>query len=146
MHYWNGNMAAQREKGNKTDYFQSQFWPLIPFMALRLPFCLNLSLFCQHINLNSTPHRDCNRCSAVLVPFNEFYAATYYHLYSIWKSQHKTIADTGYVIKGTHTDCYRTAVFVNNVKNLFISPLYLDWLWWEIFIKVQENGGTFGPC
>lgn len=31
---------------------------------------------------------------------NEFFVATYLHLYQLWKSQQKTIADSGFVIKG----------------------------------------------
>lgn len=44
--------------------------------------------------------RECNRRQQVVGVLNEFYVATYLHLYQLWKTQQKTIADSGYVIKG----------------------------------------------
>ena len=44
--------------------------------------------------------RDLNRRRDVFSLLNDYYVAIYYHLYHIWKSQGKTIADTGFVIKG----------------------------------------------
>ena len=43
--------------------------------------------------------RECNRRSQVLPIFAEFYAAIYLHIYQIWKHQHKTITDSGFVLR-----------------------------------------------
>lgn len=32
---------------------------------------------------------------------NDFYAATFLHLFQLWKTEQKTISDSGYVLKGT---------------------------------------------
>lgn len=44
--------------------------------------------------------RECNRRQQVVGVLNEFYVATYLHLYQVWKTQQKTIADSGFVLKG----------------------------------------------
>ena len=48
--------------------------------------------------------RELNKLKSDVDPMTymmQFYMATFYHLYVIWKSQNKTIADTGFVLKGT---------------------------------------------
>uniref|UniRef100_A0A3B4BG81 ELMO domain-containing protein n=1 Tax=Periophthalmus magnuspinnatus TaxID=409849 RepID=A0A3B4BG81_9GOBI len=42
---------------------------------------------------------ECNRRQQVVGVLNEFYVATYLHLYQLWKTQQKTIADSGFVLK-----------------------------------------------
>lgn len=44
--------------------------------------------------------RECNRRQQVVGVLNEFYVATFLHLYQLWKTQQKTIADSGFVLKG----------------------------------------------
>lgn len=44
--------------------------------------------------------RECNRRQQVVGVLNEFYVATYLHLYQLWKTQQKTIVDSGFVLKG----------------------------------------------
>lgn len=44
--------------------------------------------------------RECNRRQQVVGVLNEFYVATYLHLYQLWKTEQKTIADSGFVLKG----------------------------------------------
>uniref|UniRef100_A0A3Q3WQR1 ELMO domain-containing protein n=1 Tax=Mola mola TaxID=94237 RepID=A0A3Q3WQR1_MOLML len=41
---------------------------------------------------------ECNRRQQVVGVLNEFYVATYLHLYQLWKTQRKTIADSGFVL------------------------------------------------
>ena len=38
--------------------------------------------------------------SSVWSAFNFFYVAVMFHIYKIWKTEHKTIKDSGYVLKG----------------------------------------------
>lgn len=52
------------------------------------------------ILLLSAYTRECNRRQQVVGVLNEFYVATYLHLYQLWKTQQKTIADSGFVLKG----------------------------------------------
>lgn len=47
--------------------------------------------------------RECNRRQQVVGVLNEFYVATFLHLYQLWKSQQKTIAESGAVLKGSST-------------------------------------------
>lgn len=48
-------------------------------------------------------YRECNRRQQVVGVLNEFYVATFLHLYQVWKNQQKTIAESGTVLKGTNT-------------------------------------------
>jgi len=65
-------------------------------LALFLPVSICLSVF-VHV-------RECNRRQQVVGVLNEFYVATYLHLFQLWKTQQKTIADSGFVLKGRETD------------------------------------------
>eukprot|EP00118_Oscarella_pearsei_P016691 m.161237 g.161237 ORF g.161237 m.161237 type:complete len:615 (+) comp38808_c0_seq5:29-1873(+) len=66
------------------------------------PFCA-LSINVTRIALQSLREgvltRECNKRQEVLGVLNEFYAATLYHLYFIWRHQKKTITDTGFVLR-----------------------------------------------
>ena len=44
--------------------------------------------------------RECNCRSNVRHVLNEFYAAVMFHIYWIWKTECKTIKDSGFLIKG----------------------------------------------
>uniref|UniRef100_A0A8C7WRC1 ELMO/CED-12 domain containing 3 n=1 Tax=Oryzias sinensis TaxID=183150 RepID=A0A8C7WRC1_9TELE len=44
--------------------------------------------------------KECNRRQQVVGVLNEFYVATYLYVYQLWKSQQKTIADSGFVLRG----------------------------------------------
>lgn len=46
-------------------------------------------------------HRECNRRQQVVGVLNDFYVATFLQLYQVWRSQQKTIAESGTVLKGT---------------------------------------------
>nr|CAD7432301.1 unnamed protein product [Timema monikensis] len=45
-------------------------------------------------------NRECNERQMVVEVLNEFYAAIFCHTLHLWTSQHKTIRDSGYVLKG----------------------------------------------
>lgn len=44
--------------------------------------------------------RECNRRQQVIAVLNDLYAAAFLQLYRVWKWQHKTIADSGFLLKG----------------------------------------------
>ena len=44
--------------------------------------------------------RECNRQQKVIPVVNSFYAATFLRLAHVWRTQHKTISDSGFVLKG----------------------------------------------
>lgn len=44
-------------------------------------------------------NKECNRRHQVLSVFVEFYAAIYLQVYQVWKHQHKTITDSGFVLR-----------------------------------------------
>lgn len=54
----------------------------------------------QKININYYNFRECNERLQVIEVLNEFYVAVFFHLLNIWTSQHKTIKDSGFVLKG----------------------------------------------
>jgi hypothetical protein len=47
--------------------------------------------------------RECNHQRLVVQLVNQFYVAVFHHTLHIWTSQHKTIRDSGYVLKGKAT-------------------------------------------
>nr|XP_014344417.1 PREDICTED: ELMO domain-containing protein 3 isoform X3 [Latimeria chalumnae] len=66
------------------------------------PFCV-LSINITRIAIQALREeclsKECNRRQQVVGVLNDFYIATFLYLYQLWKSQHKTISDSGFVLK-----------------------------------------------
>ncbi|NXI41908.1 ELMD3 protein, partial [Galbula dea] len=66
------------------------------------PFCL-MSVNITHIVLQALREerlsRECNRRQQVIAVLNDLYAAAFLQLYRLWRWQHKTIADSGFLLK-----------------------------------------------
>nr|KAF6328730.1 ELMO domain containing 3 [Pipistrellus kuhlii] len=68
----------------------------------QFPFCLmsvNITRIAIQALREECLSRECNRQQKVIPVVNSFYAATFLHLAHIWKTQQKTIADSGFVLK-----------------------------------------------
>ncbi|XP_036434085.1 ELMO domain-containing protein 3 [Colossoma macropomum] len=66
------------------------------------PFCvmsINMTRIALHALREEVLSKECNRRQQVVGVLNDFYVATFLHLYQLWKSQKKTISDSGYVLK-----------------------------------------------
>ncbi|CDQ91094.1 ELMO domain-containing protein 3 isoform X1 [Oncorhynchus mykiss] len=66
------------------------------------PFCvmsINMTCIALHALREEALSKECNRRQQVVGVLNEFYVATFLHLYQLWKSQQKTISDSGFVLK-----------------------------------------------
>ncbi|NXV72771.1 ELMD3 protein, partial [Atlantisia rogersi] len=70
--------------------------------AANFPFSI-MSVNITHIVLQALREgrlsRECNRRRQVIAVLNELYAAAFLQLYRVWKQQHKTIADSGFLLK-----------------------------------------------
>ncbi|XP_005882473.1 PREDICTED: ELMO domain-containing protein 3 isoform X1 [Myotis brandtii] len=69
---------------------------------LQFPFCLmsvNITRIAIQALREECLSRECNRQQKVIPVVNSFYAATFLHLAHVWKTQQKTIADSGFVLK-----------------------------------------------
>ncbi|XP_020791036.2 ELMO domain-containing protein 3 [Boleophthalmus pectinirostris] len=71
--------------------------------------------------------KECNRRQQVVGVLNEFYVATYLHLYQLWKTQQKTIADSGFVLK-------EVELFAKKNPKQMLRRL-------EVFLKERRAGG-----
>ncbi|XP_041088338.1 ELMO domain-containing protein 3 isoform X2 [Polyodon spathula] len=66
------------------------------------PFCvmsINITRIAIMALREETLSKECNRRQQVVGVLNDFYVATFLHLFQIWKTQHKTISDSGFVLK-----------------------------------------------
>ncbi|XP_069475051.1 ELMO domain-containing protein 3 isoform X3 [Ambystoma mexicanum] len=66
------------------------------------PFCvmsINITRIVIQALREECLSKECNRRQQVIAVLNDFYVATYLHLYHIWKTQNKTISDSGFVLK-----------------------------------------------
>ncbi|XP_064209930.1 ELMO domain-containing protein 3 isoform X1 [Anguilla rostrata] len=63
----------------------------------------NITRIALHALREEALTRECNRRQQVVGVLNEFYVATFLHLFQVWKSQQKTISDSGFVLKELET-------------------------------------------
>ncbi|XP_053318827.1 ELMO domain-containing protein 3 [Spea bombifrons] len=66
------------------------------------PFCLmsiNITRICIQALREERVSRECNRRQQVFAVLNDLYVAIFYHLYHVWKTQNKTISDSGFILK-----------------------------------------------
>lgn len=83
---------------------ESQNFPL-------LVLSINVTRIALHVLRDGLLHKQCQQENSVWSALNYFYVAVMYHVYHVWKTQHKTIKDSGYVLKDAETYCR------NNVKS-----------------------------
>ncbi|XP_008333393.2 ELMO domain-containing protein 3-like [Cynoglossus semilaevis] len=60
---------------------------------------INMTRIALQVLREEALSKECNRRQQVVGVLNEFYVATYLYLYQLWKTQNKTIADSGFVLK-----------------------------------------------
>ncbi|XP_048784157.1 ELMO domain-containing protein 3 [Lagopus muta] len=66
------------------------------------PFCImsvNITRLVLQALREECLSRECNRRRQVIAVLNDLYAAAFLQLYRVWKSQHKTVADSGFLLK-----------------------------------------------
>ncbi|NXC77601.1 ELMD3 protein, partial [Anhinga anhinga] len=84
---------------------QARFFQPSLIMLLLLqnfPFCImsvNITRIVIQALREERLSRECNRRQQVIAVLNDLYAAAFLQLYRVWKWQHKTIADSGFLLK-----------------------------------------------
>uniref|UniRef100_A0A8C0B4H9 ELMO domain containing 3 n=1 Tax=Buteo japonicus TaxID=224669 RepID=A0A8C0B4H9_9AVES len=66
------------------------------------PFCImsvNITRIVIQALREERLSRECNRRQQVIAVLNDLYAAAFLQLYRVWKWQHKTIVDSGFLLK-----------------------------------------------
>ncbi|XP_053125730.1 ELMO domain-containing protein 3 isoform X2 [Hemicordylus capensis] len=66
------------------------------------PFCVmsvNITRIVIQVLREERLSRECNRRQQVIAVLNDLYVAVFLRLFSIWKTQQKTISDSGFVLK-----------------------------------------------
>ncbi|XP_051924080.1 ELMO domain-containing protein 3 [Hippocampus zosterae] len=99
--------------------------------TLNFPFSvmsINMTRIALQVLREEALSKECNRRQQVVGVLNEFYVATYLHLYQLWKTQQKTIADSGYVIK-------EVELFAKKNPKQMLRRL-------EVFLKERRAGGV----
>ncbi|XP_015361797.1 ELMO domain-containing protein 3 isoform X2 [Marmota marmota marmota] len=69
---------------------------------IQFPFCLmsvNVTRIAIQALREECLSRECNRQQKVIAVVNSFYAATFLRLAHVWRTQQKTISDSGFVLK-----------------------------------------------
>ncbi|KAG7490807.1 ELMO domain-containing protein 3 [Solea senegalensis] len=91
---------------------------------------INMTRIALQVLREEALSKECNRRQQVVGVLNEFYVATYLHLYQLWKTQHKTIADSGFVLK-------EVELFAKKNPKQMLRRL-------EVFLKERQAVGI--PC
>ncbi|KAF1511375.1 ELMO domain-containing protein 3, partial [Eudyptula albosignata] len=77
--------------------------PAIMLVLLQnFPFCImsvNITRIVIQALREECLSRECNRRQQVIAVLNDLYAAAFLQLYRVWKWQHKTLADSGFLLK-----------------------------------------------
>ncbi|XP_071077634.1 ELMO domain-containing protein 3 isoform X2 [Desmodus rotundus] len=89
---------------SKTLLMAQEIFRLSRHHIQQFPFCLmsvNITRIAIQALREECLSRECNRQQKVIPVVNSFYAATFLHLAQVWKTQQKTISDSGCVLKGS---------------------------------------------
>ncbi|KAM9547698.1 ELMO domain-containing protein 3-like isoform 2-T2 [Salvelinus alpinus] len=95
------------------------------------PFCvmsINMTRIALHALREEALSKECNRRQQVVGVLNEFYVATFLHLYQLWKSQQKTISDSGFVLK-------EVELFAKKNPKQMLRRL-------DVFLRERKSGGA----
>ncbi|XP_018949014.2 ELMO domain-containing protein 3-like isoform X1 [Cyprinus carpio] len=79
-----------------------EIYKLSQHSVQNFPFCvmsINMTRIALHALREEVLSKECNRRQQVVAVLNDFYVATFLYLYQLWKSQQKTISDSGHVLK-----------------------------------------------
>lgn len=88
---------------------------------------INMTRIALQVLREEALSKECNRRQQVVGVLNEFYVATYLHLYQLWKTQQKTIADSCFVLK-------EVELFAKKNPKQMLRRL-------EVFLKERRAGG-----
>ncbi|XP_062310348.1 ELMO domain-containing protein 3 [Osmerus eperlanus] len=89
---------------------------------------INMTRIALHALREEALSKECNRRQQVVGVLNEFYVATFLHLHQLWKSQQKTISDSGFVLK-------EVEMFAKKNPKQMLRRL-------ELFLKERRSGGA----
>ncbi|EOB02283.1 ELMO domain-containing protein 3, partial [Anas platyrhynchos] len=87
----------------RLSHHETQAPAVTPILLQNFPFCImsvNITRIVLQALREECLSRECNRRQQVIAVLNDVYAAAFLQLYRVWKSQHKTIADSGFLLKG----------------------------------------------
>lgn len=87
---------------SKTLLMAQEIFRLSHHHIQQFPFCLmsvNITRIAIQALREECLSRECNRQQKVIPVVNSFYAATFLHLAHVWRTQQKTILDSGFVLK-----------------------------------------------
>lgn len=103
-----------KRQGIASDIYRLSLHPTQNF-----PFCvmgINMSRITLQTLREDILNKECNRRGEVLGVINDFYVGLYLQMYQVWKSQGKSIQDSGYVIKDIEANAKKNPRSV--LKNL----------------------------
>ncbi|EDO31128.1 predicted protein, partial [Nematostella vectensis] len=86
----------------RTHTLALEMYKLSQHEAQNFPFCvmsINITRIALQTLREGKLNKYCNSRRQVIHTFCEFYAAIFFHIYQVWKHQHKTISDSGFVLK-----------------------------------------------
>lgn len=89
---------------------------------------INMTRIALQVLREEALSKECNRRQQVVGVLNEFYVATYLHLYQLWKTQQRTISDSGFVLK-------EVELFAKKNPKQMLRRL-------EVFLKERREGGV----
>ncbi|NXK46923.1 ELMD3 protein, partial [Chauna torquata] len=81
---------------------ETQASDVMPVLLQNFPFCImsvNITRIVLQALREERLSRECNRRQQVIAVLNDLYTAAFLQLYRVWKSQHKTVADSGFLLK-----------------------------------------------
>ncbi|XP_036291768.1 ELMO domain-containing protein 3 isoform X9 [Pipistrellus kuhlii] len=152
---WEAVQNIQPDTGSQTDQpaqlisFSEalQHFQTIDLSSFKqFPFCLmsvNITRIAIQALREECLSRECNRQQKVIPVVNSFYAATFLHLAHIWKTQQKTIADSGFVLKGPRLGYSESpGLCIQSPRKPFVpNALFQTWKCWPR----RAHGGCSRP-
>merc|ERR1712107_698611 len=89
-----------------------------PLMVLSI----NVTRIALHALRDGVLNRQIEQENSIWSALNYFYVAILFHIYMVWKTQYKTIKDSGYVLKDAEKFCRKNVrAAIQNLNNYLIS-------------------------
>lgn len=130
---------------SKTLLMAQEIFRLSHHHIQQFPFCLmsvNITRIAIQALREECLSRECNRRQKVIPVVNSFYAATFLHLAREWRTQQRTISDSGFVLKDLEVLAKKSPKRLLKMLDVYLARVSKGQ---ASLLGAQKSSGSQGP-